>query len=173
MSCDRQSAKVYHASSEEESMRTVQRALFSSFLAAMLVASLSPACAQTAAYRRLAPADEYFGPLKMSVLGIRNTLRDESVRLGSEARPEPAAAYAHANLVERSVLDWQSKYPADRWLPRMVFALQHLYAQIPSASSRRHAAEVAAWLISRYPRSGEAAQMRRELAQAPPSAPDR
>jgi hypothetical protein len=153
-------------------MRTVHRAFFSSFLAALLVASLSPAGAQTAAFRRLAPADEYFGPLKMSVLGIRNTLRDEAVRLASE-RPEPTAAYAHANLVERSVLDWEKKYPADRWLPRSVFDLQHLYAQIPSETSRRHAAEVATWLISRYPGSMEATQMRLELAQTTASAPDR
>lgn len=168
MSCAPATTKVYGAPSEETGMRTVHRALFSSFLVALLVASLSPAFAQTAAHSHLAPADEYFGPLKMSVLGIRNTLRDESVRLASADRPEPAAAYAHANLVERSLLDWQSKYPADRWLPRMVFALQHLYAQIPSETSRRHASKVAAWLISRYPRSGEAAQMRRELAQTAP-----
>src|ERR1700680_3414227 len=128
-------------------MRTVHRAFFSSFLAALFVASLSPAGAQTAAFRRLAPADEYFGPLKRSVLGIRNTLREQSVR------------------------DCEKKYPAYPWLPRSVFDLQHLYAQIPSETSRRHAAEVATWLISRYPGSMEAAQMRLELPPTPARAP--
>jgi hypothetical protein len=144
-------------------MRTLQRALSCSFLAAVLVASLSPAVAQTAAAHRLAPADEYFGPLKMSVLGIQNVLRDEAVRLASSNPPEPGAAYAHANLVERSILDWEAKYPADHWLPRTVFGLQRLYARIPSPESRQHAAEIAAWLIARWPSSAEAARMRGEV----------
>jgi hypothetical protein len=146
-------------------MRNLHRALVSSFVATLLVASLSPACAQPT-NRRLAPADEYFGPLKMSVLGIRNTLRDESLRLAVTKPLEPAAAYAHAALVERSVQDWEVKYPRDSWLPRAVFALQHLFAQIPTAQSHNHAAEVAGWLIARYPRTAEAEQMRLELAQA-------
>jgi hypothetical protein len=147
-------------------MRTLHRASSSFFLVALLLASLAPVCVHAAPYGGLAPADEYFGPLKMSVLGIRNTLRDEAAKLASQNPPEPAAAYAHANLVERSVTDWEAKYPADHWLPRTILSLQHLYAQIPEEASRRHAADVAGWLISRYPRSNEASQMRGELAQS-------
>jgi hypothetical protein len=146
-------------------MRGLHRALSSSFLAALLVASLSPAFAQSTAGHRLAPADEYFGPLKMSVLGIQNVLRDEAVKLASSNPPEPAAAFAHANLVERSVLDWEAKYPADHWLPRTIFGLERLYARIPSGESRHHAAEVANWLIERYPSSREASQMRGEVGR--------
>jgi len=134
-------------------------------IAALLALALSLNFAQ-ASNRRVAPADEYFGPLKMSVLGIRNTLRDETARLASARPPEPAAAYSHAALVERSVQDWEAKYPEDTWLPRTVFALQHLFAQIPNAKSQDHAAGVASWLIARYPNTAEATQMRLELAQA-------
>ena len=144
-------------------MRNLLRASFCSFSAVLLAASFSPAFAQTSAAHRLAPADEYFGPLKMSVLGIRNALRSEAGRLASPAPPEAAAAYAHANLVERSVQDWEAKYPADRWLPRTIFVLQRLYVQIPHAESRRRAHEVATWLITRYPSSPEAAQLRNEV----------
>jgi len=145
-------------------MRSLHRALSSLFLAALFVASLSPAFAQAAGHR-LAPADEYFGPLKMSVLGIQNVLRDEAVKLASSNPPEPRAAFAHANLVERSVQDWEAKYPADHWLPRTIFGLQRLYTRIPSGESRHHAAEVAAWLIERYPSSPEASQMRGEVGR--------
>jgi hypothetical protein len=116
--------------------------------------------AQTAPDRRLAPADEYFGPLKMSVLGIRNSLRDETARAASYDAPDPESAFAHAELIERSVRDWEFKYPHDTWLPRTLLALSHLYATIDSAQSRRHAAEVAAWLAARYPSSSEAEQVR-------------
>lgn len=157
--------KIGRATCDERGMRILHRAWFSALTAVLLVASLAPASAQ-AANRRVAPADEYFGPLKMSVLGIRNTLRDETTRLASARPPEPAAAYSHAALVERSVQDWEAKYPEDTWLPRTVFALEHLFAQIPNAKSQDHAADVASWLIARYPKTTEATQMRLELAQA-------
>jgi hypothetical protein len=149
-------------------MRNLHRALSSVFLAALLGASLSPGlAAQTSAAGRLAPADEYFGPLKMSVLGMRNVLRDEAAKLASANPPAPAAAFAHANLVERSVLDWEAKYPADHWLPRTILGLERLFGHIPSAESRQHAGEVATWLMTRYPNSPEAVQARSEVAESP------
>ena len=35
---------------------------------------------------RVAPADEYFGRLKMSILGIRNTIRDMGLKADADPR---------------------------------------------------------------------------------------
>lgn len=43
----------------------------------------------------LAPADEYFGRMRMSILGSRLALVDDALR------------------------DWRAHYPRDTWLPRM------------------------------------------------------
>jgi len=72
---------------------------------------------------KLAPADEYFGPLKMSVLGIRNQIHDLGILY------EPTYDFDHhlaksimakAILAEESLRDWEQKYPADSQLPRYI-----------------------------------------------------
>jgi hypothetical protein len=123
----------------------------------------APSVAQT--IKGLAPADEYFGPLKMSVLGVQNSLRDESARLDASSAGDPDSAFQHVTLVEASVRDWAAKYPGDTWLPRTLLALERLYAKIESDRSRQHASEVASWLIDRYPASPETTRLRAEFAR--------
>jgi len=140
--------------------------LRSAFIAVALLLSVAgPASAQSTALAKVAPADEYFGPLKMSILGIRNSLRTEFVKLESVANVDTGDAFRHAAFVEKSIREWERKYPADSWLPRSVLALHRVYTRIASDEAERSAAETAAWLIERYPHSAEAAQVRSEAGR--------
>jgi hypothetical protein len=123
---------------------------------------------------RLAPADEYFGPLKMSVLGIRNVIHDLTIRY------EPTYDYDHhlaksimgtALMTEASLRDWEKKYPADDQLARAVYFLQRLYAKIQLDDAQAKAKICASWLTSRYVRTWYAKNMRVTLQRAPGQPP--
>ena len=57
--------------------------------------ALAPAMAQDS-LRGLAPADEYFGHYKLSVLGIANTIRDAGARIDGGTDPQRAARPARS-----------------------------------------------------------------------------
>lgn len=98
---------------------------------------------------KVAPADEYFGRLKMSILGIRNELRDLDQRLTFS--PDKAGdVLGSAAFIEDAIRDWQAKYPADPWLPRSVYQLTHLYSRIHSPDGHAKAVSSLRWLTSRY-----------------------
>ena len=82
-----------------------------------------------------APADEYFGKQKLSVLGIRNIVKDTLAELQND--PSKASdAWNKAQYVENSFWGWQSQYPRDTHeLARMEMALARLYAAIGTSAS--------------------------------------
>lgn len=123
---------------------------------------------------RVAPADEYFGKLKMSILGIRNTIKD--VGLNLDVDPNRAASLMNkALLTEDAMHDWQKKYPQDTWLPKTVFALERMYAKINSDDGRKRSIATMNWLVRDFPRTEFGKLGKRELAEGrvghPPSAP--
>jgi hypothetical protein len=123
---------------------------------------------------KLAPADEYFGPLKMSVLGIRNEIHDLAIKYDVRADGDHALAkriMGVALMTEASLSDWQKKYPGDNQLARDVYLLQHLYAKIDYDAARAKAKYVAQWLLSRYPTSWYAKNLRTAMARTPASQP--
>ena len=73
--------------------------------------------ARAATLRDLAPADEYFGQLRMSVLGIRNELNTLERRATSGDR-NVAAMSGKLAFVDDAMRDWRTRYPRDTWLPR-------------------------------------------------------
>jgi hypothetical protein len=70
-------------------------------------------------FRDSAPADEYFGKMKMSYLGIDNTFRDASISSGDHTT-DPAIANRVA-LAEDALEDWARKYPRDPQLARTYY----------------------------------------------------
>ncbi len=112
---------------------------------------------------RVAPADEYFGRLKLSILGIRNTIRD----LGLRADADPVRAptiLGTAALTEDAMHDWELKYPHDTWIPPAILALERLYAKVDSDDARAHAKVVMVWLVHDYPTSAPGKLGKSELA---------
>jgi hypothetical protein len=126
-------------------------------------AAADKAAAAVAAIKLLAPADEYFGPLKQSVIGIRNAIRvlgwnyDVNHDIGVQT-------VASAGLTERAIRDWESKYPRDGQVARALFLLQRLYTKVLTQDARNHAHSIANWLFSAYAKSPQAKQLHKTLA---------
>ncbi|HUY41004.1 MAG TPA: hypothetical protein VMV82_05495 [Candidatus Dormibacteraeota bacterium] len=77
------------------------------------------------ALSRMAPADEYFGRQKESVLEIRNRL-DVFDHRSDDEMLEPGTRHALDDLRD-AIRDWERKYPGDPWLPRMLDRLTRDY----------------------------------------------
>ena len=117
----------------------------------------APASAESSA--NLAPADHYFGRLKMSILGVRNGLKDLAAR--ADAHPEDAEhVYDKAVLIEDALHDWQKHYPRDPWIPRYAYSLAQLYGKLDMDDARVRKNDTLDWLIATYPES-EYAQLAR------------
>ncbi len=112
----------------------------------------------------VAPADEYFGRMKMSILGIRNTIKDDGLKVDADPSQGPAIANS-CNLAEDALHDWESKYPRDTWLPHSLFTLERLYAKIDSDVARAKAKATMLWLVHDFPTSPQAKIGKIELAE--------
>jgi hypothetical protein len=82
-----------------------------------------------------APADEYFGPFKESVLEIRNRLmafeRDSYWHLRREIRG--------IDNLEVTMEDWYRKYPRDPWIPGFAKRLARVYTRARDQRDVRYA----------------------------------
>ena len=83
---------------------------------AMMLIAFATTAAQ-ASMRDLAPADQYFGRMKMSVLGIRNELNGLE-RRAVAGDHNVASMSGKLALVDDAMRDWRAHYPRDTWLPR-------------------------------------------------------
>jgi hypothetical protein len=162
-------------------VRTRNIFLIGSLLAALAVAATLPANAtkhvtkhavkhaRTHKYAitvvHVAPADEYFGRLKMSILGIRNQLHDLDMKL--QYTPEKSEdVIGSAAMVEDAIRDWERKYPADPWLAKDVYQLTVLYARIDTDHGRQVEAHAMHWLLGRYGKTAYAAQAKKTQSRA-------
>jgi hypothetical protein len=127
------------------------------------VASAGPPAAESAA--RCAPADEYFGPLRLSVLGLRNSLTETASRI-ERGQFDSESTLEHLALLEASLRDWEARYPGDAWLPRMVLNLHRTYRSMDTDEALLRSIDAASWLMRDYAGSHEARTLRLELAAA-------
>jgi hypothetical protein len=135
---------------------------------AMLIALLTPAAAQAAASTasavhpkpaanakpapavKVAPADEYFGRMKMSILGITNTIRDTGIREGFD--PNNASKYyGGLALTENALEDWAHKYPQDSWIPRRAYDLSHDFWRMHTPQANAAAQRCRAIMFRQFP----------------------
>jgi hypothetical protein len=112
---------------------------------------------------RVAPADEYFGRLKMSILGIRNTIKDMALKADADPAHAESSVMGSVTWTEDAMHDWEKKYPQDTWIPPAIFSLERLYAKIDSDAARAHAKLVMLWLVHDYPSSAVAKIGKKEL----------
>ncbi len=129
------------------------------FLALLLaVPFATPVLAQPTG--SLAPADRYFGRLKMSILGVRNSIKDLAAR--ADEHPEDAEhIYDKAVLVEDALHDWQRHFPRDPWVPKYAYSLAQLFGKLDLDDARVRKNDTLDWLITTYPKS-EYAQLARD-----------
>lgn len=102
---------------------------------------------EAATLTTLAPADEYFGPLGMSILGMRNQLNHVNfmIRYGYE-RQESAMAVQIAVSVD----DLHKVYPRDRALPQMLLDLYKTLGKIKTPQARAARKKIYALLTVEY-----------------------
>jgi hypothetical protein len=114
---------------------------------------------------KIAPADEYFGKLKLSILGIRNTIKDQGIKIDYDPLKAPSTLGSIA-LTEDAIRDWEHKYPCDTWLPGTLYALEHFYLKIHTDDGVKRVHATFAWLRRDYPKSKFVQIARREDGQA-------
>jgi hypothetical protein len=130
----------------------------------------APAKTVARAKCKVAPADEYFGKLKLSILGIRNTIKDQGLKV--DVDPGNAGSTFNAiALTEDAIHDWEHKYPCDTWIPGSIFALEHFYTKIHTADGVRHVHAAFAWLTHDYPKHRIVADARAEDGAATATSP--
>jgi hypothetical protein len=128
-------------------MSAMKRILFALALALSCVA---PTIAAPTA--NLAPADRYFGRLKMSILGVRNSIKDLAER--AVAHPEDAEhIYDKAVLVEDALRDWHAHFPRDPWIPKFTYSLAQLYGKLDMDDARVRRNDTLDWLVATFPES--------------------
>jgi hypothetical protein len=101
----------------------------------------------------------------MSILGIRNTIKDQGLKIDVDPSKAPSTANAIA-LTEDAIRDWQHKYPCDTWLPGTLFSLERFYLKIHTDDGVKHVHSTFAWLRHDYPKSKVVQVARREDGQA-------
>jgi hypothetical protein len=98
-----------------------------------LLFALAPATAL--AHAGPAPADEYFGPFKESILEIKNRLggfeRDSDLVLRRSLRG--------IDTLEVTIEDWYRKYPGDPWIHGFAGRLMRVYARAHDNRGVRYA----------------------------------
>lgn len=134
-------------------------------LGAAFLAATAPAVAQSVPMSALAPADEYFGHYRLSVLGIANTIRDVGRRLEEGANP-PSLLDGPLSFAADAIAAWEHAYPRDPWIAKDLLGLEVVYLRVPSAQGRQLAKRTAAWLARDYPDAAAALEGRRVLADA-------
>ena len=70
-------------------------------------------------FRNSAPADQYFGRMKLSYLGINNTFRDASITAGDHT-VDPAIVNK-VELADDALRDWANHFPRDPQLARTYY----------------------------------------------------
>lgn len=80
-----------------------------------------------------APADEYFGPLKDSILGIRNRLLAFERKADSELLI--AGSLRGIDNIELAIEDWDRQYPRDPWLAGFMDRMLHVYGRAHALES--------------------------------------
>lgn len=104
----------------------------------------------------LAPADEYFGPMGMSILEIENRLKHINFMLDynyGNAESGEGANVAHA------IVDMQKVYPRDRDLPMLLYWCYTTLERMTDERSREAAGQIRAILTVEYQDSPQARKL--------------
>jgi hypothetical protein len=148
---------VQKRSSSERRTYLMKPVVLAAALAVLCGAAALPSLATTTS--TLAPADRYFGRLHLSVLCIRNSLKDLASL--ADAHPEEAQhVFDKAVLVEDSLMNWAGQFPLDPWIPKYTFNLAQLYGKLDIDDARTRRTLTLDWLNGTYPES-EYAQLPR------------
>lgn len=104
----------------------------------------------------LAPADEYFGPMGMSILEIENRLKHINFMLDYNYGNRESDT---ASEVARAIVDMQKVYPRDRDLPMLMYWCYTTLERMTDEQSRQTARQLKAILTIEYQDSPQARKL--------------
>lgn len=110
----------------------------------------------------LAPADEYFGRAKLSVLVIRHRIFAMKDDLHHQ-RAFPGKIVSDASDVEDALDQWSARFPHDTWLPAAAWNLATLYEELPGADAQQKAIAMLDTVRDRYAATPFAGLAERDL----------
>lgn len=109
-----------------------------------------------------APADRYFGRLKMSTLRIRyETLQIEKRYWAHQLLPNQALHLLL--LTEDAFKQWAGAYPHDPWLASTGYNMAQVYEQLPRTTARTHAVALLSYVKSHFAETSFARESRDQL----------
>ncbi len=117
-----------------------------------------------------APADRYFGKLKMSTLRIRYEIMQLKQRYEThQLLPDQAE---HLLLLTEDAFDeWARLYPTDPWLPSTGYDMALLYEELPGTVARDHAVALLVYVKTHFPKTSYARESRDQLHRGVPTKP--
>jgi hypothetical protein len=118
-----------------------------------------------------APADRYFGKLKMSALRIRYEVMQLRPRYETH-KLLPEEAEHLALLDEDAYYSWAAQYPHDTWLPSTAYLLADFYEELPGSNARNHAVRMLSFIKVRFPNTTYAKKAAAALHRGIPVRPD-
>jgi hypothetical protein len=104
----------------------------------------------------LAPADEYFGRMGMSILGIENQLKHINYMLDYDYG---AREYGETALVAESIDDMHKVYPRDRDLPMLLLWCYQTLQRMDDWRAKAAASHLRAILTIEYQDSPQAKKL--------------
>ena len=118
-----------------------------------------------------APADRYFGRLKVSALRIRyETMQLKKRYETHELLPDQTL---HLLLLNQDAFEqWAALYPKDPWLASTGYSMAQLFAELPGGTARDHAVGLFVYVKSHFPNTSYARQSRDQLHRGVPIKPE-
>lgn len=104
----------------------------------------------------LAPADEYFGPMGMSILGIRNELKKVNYMIGYGYNTQESGM---AVQIAVAIDDLHKVYPRDRDLPQLLYDICSTLSKIDTSDAKAARTHMRAILTIEYQDSKQAQQI--------------
>jgi hypothetical protein len=131
---------------------------------ALLSFATAPALSATSARpSAAAPADRYFGRLKLSFLGINNTFRDAAVSAGQHTTDSGIAN--KVDFAMEALNDWQRQFPRDPQLARSYFLGQLVLKKIWIKKYQDKAWAYMQFILTKYPQTYFGKTIKADLAK--------
>jgi TolA-binding protein len=110
---------------------------------------------------KVAPLDEYFGKMKLSPLGVNNTIHDTNLHVTYD-KANAGHYYQALEWAEDALHDWARKYPQDSWLPGRAYYMSHVFWEMHTADASAAAERCRLLLFKQFPKSRWAAMAKHE-----------
>ena len=94
--------------------------------------------------------------MKMSVLEMRNAIKDISFYTDVGSAADMPTLFHKLTLVENALRDLKTQFPTDTWIPGLGLGLAQAFLKLHVGDAAVRANDASDWVIADYPRSSQA-----------------